>query len=184
MIVPHACRKTSYGVLAVFQLFEVHGLHLIIESGVLRFLERIVLKRYHERLSVEIYFLELQRGIPELSRIGLLIVFSAEHGECQGLLVGRHFHHGRIGESKARIALVPRMVIDHHSIHHPRIIISCVHPQYIAIYAIVECPGRNLDFLLCPSDVIPEREYLVVCYGNKIVRYEERRNAYDGGCVH
>ena len=54
------------------------------------------------------------------------------------------------------------MVIDHDSMHVAGLVIFRVDSQDISVDSVVESSGRNVDFLLCLSDVVAECVNLVV----------------------
>ena len=79
------------------------------------------------------------------------------------------------------------MVIDHDSVEHVGLLVLAVHPEYIAVDAVVEGSGRDLDLVLGAADVVSQRENLVVCLRNQPVpdeegadRYQERRGDQRG----
>ena len=65
------------------------------------------------------------------------------------------------------------MVINHCPVHHSGLVVPVFDPKHIAIDTVIERTGRNLDFLLCAPDVVPQGENLIICYRNKIVGNEE-----------
>ena len=169
------------GVLVVGQVLEVHRFDLVAEAGAVGLLERVVLKGYDELLASEEQFLELKGGVPELPGVGLLVSGAVVKGESQVLLGGRHLHQGGIGERDAGVALVAGMVIDHHPVHHSAFVVPVVYPEYIALYAVIEDAGRDLDLVLGLVDVIAQRIYLVVCDRHEVVGRIEGEDADDGG---
>ena len=161
------------GVLAVVELAEALGFHLIPELGPFGFLERVVLQRDNHLLRAESDLLQLKRGIPVAHLVCLLVVDAAEQLECQVVLACRHPHYRRVGYGHAGVALVAGMVIYQHSVHHLGLVVLSVHPEHVSVDTVVECACRNVDFLLGPPDVIPQCVNLVECHRDQIVGREE-----------
>lgn len=162
------------GILSVTELCKVHCPYLVAELGLLRLLEGVVLQRDYHLLVAEIGLLQLKRGIPVIHLVRLGIVYSAEHLEREVILALGHLEHCGIRDRKADIALARGMVIDQNSVHHIRLVVLRVDSQHISVNAVVESSGRDIDFLLCLSDVITKRENLVVGDRDEVV---DRKNA-------
>ena len=144
------------------QLREAHGLHLVSELGFVGFLEGVVLQRDNHVLLTEIDSLELQRGVTVGHLVGFLIIGSAEELERQVILRLGHLYHCRVRQGYTYVTLVCSVVIDHDSMHVAGLVIFRVDSQDISVDSVVESSGRNVDFLLCLSDVVAECVNLVV----------------------
>ena len=169
--------QVRQGVLAVAELIQVHCPYLVAELGLFRLLESIVAQRDNHVLPPEIHSLQLERCVPVAHLVGFLIVDAAEHLECQIILRLGHLYHRRIGNRHADIALAGGMVINQHAMHDSGLVVLGVDTEHIAVDAVVECSGRDIDFFLGLADIVAQRENLVVRHRHQIIRGEKRKYA-------
>ena len=73
------------------------------------------------------------------------------------------------------------MVVEHHVLHHARLVVTASYPEDVAIDSVIEGSGRDLDLFLRLSDVVPEGEYLVVGDRDEVVDDEECADADEEG---
>ena len=121
--------------------------------------------------------MQLERCVPVAHLVGFLIVDAAEHLECQIILRLGHLYHRRIGNRHADIALACRMVINQHAMHDSGLVVLGVDTEHIAVNAVVEGSGRDIDFFLGLADIVAQREDLVVRHRYQIIRSEKRKYA-------
>ena len=71
----------------MIELLKIHGFHFIVETGRIRFLESIVLKRNIQFLPCEINLLKLERSVSIALLVGLLVIGSVIESEREETLV-------------------------------------------------------------------------------------------------
>ena len=174
-------RLDAEGVPFNRQLRNIHGVGLVAEAAGVALFEGVVLQRNHQILTLEIDVLQLPRGVAVLTHIGFGVVGSAIEGEGKVVLCLAHLHHCGVCQGEGGVALVRRVVIYHHVIHHAGLLVLVADTEDVTVDAVVERACGNLDFVLCLADIVAEGVYFVVRLGDEVIADEEGAYRYDDG---
>ena len=166
-------------VVSVPEPLHVLCLDLVSETRPFRLLESVVRQRNHHLLPGEGHPVQLHRGVVVPEGVLLLVVDTVIEAEGEVILGLGHLHHSRIGHDHCGSAVLARVVIYHHAVHHSRLLVLGVDAQYIALDSVVEGTCGDVDFLLGAADVVPEGVNLVVCHRHQVIRREEGGDADD-----
>ena len=169
-------------ILLVLELDHVHALDLVAVFRGVGLLEGIVFQGDQHFLLDEVDLLQLQGRVPVFHGIGLLVVGAVVKREGEILLGVGHLQAGGVRQHQADVAAAAAVVIDHDPVHHPRLVVRGLRAQDIALDAVVEGPGRDLDLILGLEDVVVEGVDLVVGVGDEVVGREEGADGDQGRC--
>ena len=82
----------------------------------------------------------------------------------------------RIGHGHAYVALVGRVVVDNDVVHESGGLVVAVNSQHIAVDAVVENAGGNLDDIFGAANIVAQRINLLVGHRDQVVGDEESAN--------
>ena len=173
-------RFLGQGIPAVAELLVGHGPDLFAVAGGVGMMEGVVLQRDHHLLAGEMDPLQGQGRVPVLAGVGLLVVGAVVQLEGQVVLGFGHLHQAAVGDGEAEVALVGRVVIDHHPVHHPGFLVAVVDAEDVSLDSVVEGSDGDLDLGLGASDVFAHRVDVVDRVGDQPIADEEGADGDDG----
>ena len=173
-------RFLGHGVPPFLELIAGHGPDLLAVTGGVGMVEGVVLQRDHHLLPCKVDPLQGEGRVPVPAGVGLLVVGAVVQLEGEVILGLGHLHEAAVGDGQAEVALVGRVVVHHHPVHHPRLLVAVVDAQDVPLDAVVEGADGDLDFGLGPAQVLPHRVDVVDGVGDQAVADVERGDGDEG----
>ena len=126
------------GVALLDEAGVVLRLDGIAEAVVLGLLESIVFQGYDKLLLPEGHFLEFVLHLTALALDVIIVVDAIVEGENQIVLLFGQAHNGGVSQGDGVVALLVRVVIDHHPVHHTALLVLIIHAKDVTVDSVVE----------------------------------------------
>ncbi len=169
--------QVGQGVVAVAEVAEVHGTHLLAVTGAVGMMEGVVFQGNHHFLVVETDALQRQGGVAVLALVLFLVVHPVKELERQVVLGLGHFDDAAVGYGNARVAFPDGVVVHLDVVHHACLLVPALHPQDVPVDAVVERARGDFDFTFGTADVVAHGVNLVDGVGDQAVAHEESAHA-------